>query len=203
MVTRQQSTPTQDRSDATRAKIVQAARELVVERGYDNVSTGDVLKRSGISRGALYHHFDGKTELFAAVVDALERDFIVRLVAAVADEPDPFSMLSAGAQWYLDEALRSTELQRIGLLEGRKALGWDMWRATITPHGFGVLIETLRAAIDAGQIRSSDPTVLAHLLLAMLHEACALILSASDREAERANTGRAVANLLEGLRLSP
>lgn len=200
MTTHEHATRAQERSDATRAKIVQAARELVVERGYDAVSTRDVLERSGVSRGALYHHFEGKTELFAAVVDALERDFIVRLTAAVANEPDPFSMLSAGVQWYLDEALRSTELQRIGLLEGRNALGWDTWRATITPHGFAVLVETLDAAIDAGQIRPSNPTVLAHLLLAMLHEACALILSASDQEAERANTGQTVATLLEGLR---
>jgi AcrR family transcriptional regulator len=184
---------------ATREKIVQAARELVGERGYDAVSTADVLARAGVSRGGLYHAFDGKVELFAAVVDALERDFIVRLADAVSDQSDPFAALRTGTQWYLDECLRSEELQRVGLLEGRKALGWEIWRKTIIPHGFAVLAQTLQAAIDYGQIRPADPTALAYLILAALHEATAIILSAPDPQAERVNTGQALANLIDGL----
>src|SRR5947209_8009547 len=172
---------------------------LIVECGYDAVSTGDVLERAGVSRGALYHHFESKTELFAAVVDALERDFIVRLGEAVADQPDPLAALRSSADWYLDEAMRSKELQRVGLLEGRRALGWELWRETIVPHGFTVLVQTLEAAIEAGQINAADPTALAHLLLAMLLEATTIILTAPDPTLERQKTGQAVAALIDGL----
>jgi len=190
------TTPT---GEATRERIVQAARELVIEHGYAGVSTAEVLDRAGVSRGGLYHHFDGKDQLMAAVVEAVERDFMVRLAAAVAEQPDPFSALCAGTQWYLDECMSSKELQRVGLLEGRKALGWEMWRETVTPYGLTMLAEALAAAMEAGQIERADPTALAHLILAALHEASALIDSAPDLRDERERTGQAVANLINGL----
>lgn len=194
-----QRTRADRRREATRARIVQAARELVVERGYGDVSTADVIERAGVSRGAIYHHFESKTELFAAVIDALEADFIVRMVEAVADQPDPFSVLRVGAQWYLDEAMRSTELQRVGLLEGRRALDWDLWRETIFPHGFSVLVATVAAAMDAGQMKRMDPRALAQILLAGLIEATGIILASPDPAAERVRTGEVVAALIEGL----
>jgi AcrR family transcriptional regulator len=189
----------QEQPLTARAKIVQAARELVVEQGYDAVSTADVLARAGVSRGGLYHHFHSKQELMAAVLEAVEQDLIARLVAAVSDQPDPASALRAGAQWFLDECLRSEELQRAGGLEGRNALGWETWRHTITPYGLTLLAQTLAAAIDAGQIQPADPPTLAHLILAAVHEASALVISATDPATERARAGQALANLLDGL----
>lgn len=193
--------PTSERGDATRERIVQAARELVVEHGYAGVNTTDVLDRAGVSRGGLYHHFDGKDQLMAAVVQAVERDFMVQLAAAVAEQPDPFSALSNGAQWYLDECMRSTELQRVALLEGRAALGWSLWRETVSPYGLSMLGEALAAAMREGQIEPADPTALAHMILAALHEASAIISSAADPDDAREAVGGAVAILINGLRV--
>jgi AcrR family transcriptional regulator len=190
----------QERREATRGRIVQAARELVVERGYDAVSTSDVLDRAGVSRGALYHHFDSRQALLAAVLEALELDIIGQLGAAASGAPDPLSALQLGMQWYLDESLRSVELQRVGILEGRKALGWEAWRATISPHGLTLLTQTLQAGMDTGHVRAMDPEPLAYMLLAALHECCGLILTAADQEAERASVGEALAALIDGLR---
>jgi AcrR family transcriptional regulator len=200
MATADRAQNSSERADATRERIVQAARELVVEQGYDGVSTGRVLARAGVSRGGLYHHFSGKDELMAAVLEAVERDFAVRLAAAVADAPDPFEALATGVQWYLDECRRSEELQRVGLYEGRKALGWAAWRATIAPYGLTMLAAGLAAAIEAGQLEDADPRALAHLILAQLHEAATMIIAASDSDAERARVGAAVAVMIEGLR---
>ncbi len=191
-----------ERADATRGRIVQAARELVIEHGYDGVSTGQVLQLAGVSRGGLYHHFAGKQELMAAVLEAVESDFAQRLAAAVADAPDPFSALETGVQWYIDECLRSKELQRIGLYEGRKALGWEAWRETIAPYGLQMLADGLDAAIEAGQLEHADAVALAHMILALLHEAVTMNLTAPDPFAERARTGQAVATIIAGLRRS-
>lgn len=188
------------RAEATREKIVQAARELVIERGYDGVSTGQVLQLAGISRGGLYHHFSGKQELMAAVLEAVESDLTQRLAVAFADAPDPFTALETGVQWYLDECLRSKELQRVGLYEGRKALGWAAWRETIASYGLQMLADGLNAAIEAGQLEHADPLALAHMILALLHEAVTMNLSAPDPRAERARTGQAVATIIAGLR---
>jgi AcrR family transcriptional regulator len=200
MATADRAQNSSERADATRERIVQAARELVVAHGYDAVSTGQVLERAGVSRGGLYHHFSGKDELMAAVLEAVERDFAGRLALAIADARDPFEALATGVQWYLDECVRSEELQRVGLYEGRKALGWEAWRETIAPYGLSMLAAGLAAAIEAGQLEDADPRALAHLILALLHEAATMILSAPDRDAERACVGRSVAVMIDGLR---
>ncbi len=200
MAVETENTRGRERAEATRERIVQAARELVVERGYEGVSTTEVLERAGVSRGGLYHHFDGKDQLMAAVLEAVEQDVIVRLAAAVADQPDPLSAVRTGTQWYLDECMRSLELQRVGLLAGRKALGWEVWRETVGPYGLAMFADALAQAMEAGQIVSADPTTLAHLLLAALHEAAAIIDGAAEPVAERARTGAAIASLIDGLR---
>ena len=196
-----QHEPTQmvDRGELTRERIVQATRELVIEHGYDGVSTAEVLRRAGVSRGGLYHHFGGKQELMAAVLEAVERDLILRLASAVAEAPSPFAALRSGSEWFLDECAGSRELQRAGLLEGRKALGWEKWRETVSPYGLSMLSAVLAEAMQAGEIMRADPTALAHLILAALHEAAVIVVSAPDPQAERARTGGAVANLIEGL----
>jgi AcrR family transcriptional regulator len=193
----------QERSESTRERVVAVARELVIERGYAGLSTAEVLRRAGVSRGGLYHHFAGKAELLAAVLEALELDVVAQLAEVVADVSDQLTALHTGIQWYLDECIRSTELQRIGLVEGRKALGWEAWKEVVAPHGLSMLSAALGAAMSGGEIEVADPGVLAHLILAALHEASALIVSAADQTAERDRAGQAMALLIDGLRRRP
>jgi AcrR family transcriptional regulator len=189
-----------DRGDATRLRIVAAARALVAERGYEQVNMAEVLERAGVSRGGLYHHFTGKQELMAAVLESFERDMMAQLAGVVADAPDPLAAITVGINWYLDECISSRELQRIGLLEGRRALGWKLWQETIAPYGLAMLAATLDATMDADLIERVDPTSLAHLILAALHEASAMIDAAEDSAAARADAGRALALLIGGLK---
>jgi AcrR family transcriptional regulator len=192
-----------ENGQGTRERIVAAARARVAERGYAGLSTAEVLRRAGVSRGGLYHHFAGKAELLAAVLEALELDVVAQLAEVVADAPDQLTALHTGIQWYLDECIRSIELQRIGLVEGRKALGWEAWKEVISPHGLAMLSAALAAAMGGGEIEVADPGVLAHLILAALHEASALIVSAADQTAERDRAGQAMALLIDGLRRRP
>jgi AcrR family transcriptional regulator len=177
-----------------------AARELVVERGYEAVSVNEVLEQAGVSRGGLYHHFRGRTELMAGVLESLELEVVARLEAVLSGAPDPFSALEWGAAWYLEECMTSVELQRIGLIEGRKALGWELWREIISPHGLRLLSEALSAAMQEGTMQPSDPEAMALLLLAALHEATAIILTAPDRQDAHRRAGQSLGALLEGLR---
>src|ERR1700689_2855087 len=142
----------QERSEIRRERVVAVARELVIERGYAGLSTAEVLRRAGVSRGGLYHHFAGKAELLAAVLEALELDVVAQLAEVVADVSDQLTALHTGIQWYLDECIRSTELQRIGLVEGRKALGWEAWKEVVAPHGLSMLSAALGAAMRGGEI---------------------------------------------------
>ncbi|HTA36588.1 MAG TPA: hypothetical protein VK761_07730, partial [Solirubrobacteraceae bacterium] len=91
-------------------------------------------------------------------------------------------------------------LQRIGLLEGRRALGWKLWQETVAPYGLTMLAATLSEAMNADLIVRVDPVSLAHLILAALHEASAMIDAAEDRTGARASAGRVLALLIGGLR---
>jgi AcrR family transcriptional regulator len=54
-------------SEATRALLIAEGRRLFAERGYAGVGTEEIVRAAGVTRGALYHQFDGKQELFRAV----------------------------------------------------------------------------------------------------------------------------------------
>jgi AcrR family transcriptional regulator len=80
-----------ERREATRARLVEAARRLFVERGYEATSTNDVLEAAGVSRGALYHHFATKQELFAAVFERVSEQAITRALSRTGNEGSAWS----------------------------------------------------------------------------------------------------------------
>src|SRR5690349_11737183 len=140
---------TQDeRRAATRRALVAAARPLFAERGYGEVATEEVVQRAGVTRGALYHHFAGKQELFAAVYEEVERELTERIVRDVPLEgdPDPIGVLRRGMAAFLDACLEP-EVQRIALLDAPSVLGWEAWRAVGERYGLGSIQAALQGAI--------------------------------------------------------
>ena len=104
METRNRTSRTQaERSEATRGALIGTARRLFADRGYAEVGTEEIVRAAGVTRGALYHHFDGKRELFAAVYEEVERQLVERIAAsAMASAGDPMEALQAGAEAFLD-----------------------------------------------------------------------------------------------------
>jgi AcrR family transcriptional regulator len=114
-----------ERSAATRTALVKAARPLFAQHGFSGVGTESIVAAAGVTRGALYHQFAGKTELFAAVYEAIEEDLargLGELIAATG-VTDPIEVMSLGANAWLD-ACGEQEVQQIVLLDGPAVLGW-------------------------------------------------------------------------------
>src|SRR5947208_9897321 len=92
-----------EQSEATRGALVAAARELFAERGYAAVGTEEIVRAAGVTRGALYHHFSGKKQLFQAVYEDVEQKLVERIAeSAISSASDPLQALHAGAQAFLD-----------------------------------------------------------------------------------------------------
>jgi AcrR family transcriptional regulator len=187
-------------SEGAREAIVEAARELFIERDYAQVSTADILERAGVSRGALYHHFEGKRGLYREVWRNSEARLIERLVGAGANAVTPYEALAAAARAYLDEAVTNTEMRRIGLLQSRTVLGWEEWRRGLQDLGLAAMSGGIEAAMDSGELRRADPESTAHLLLAALIEAALLIVTSEDSSAARSRAEPPLMGMLEGLR---
>src|SRR5687767_15809227 len=109
--------------EGARDAVVAAATALFIERDYADVSTDEIVERAGVSRGALYHHFPTKLDVFKAVYRASEARAVERIARVALDAADPFGALVAGSRAYLSEAETSQELRRIGLLQSRAVLG--------------------------------------------------------------------------------
>jgi AcrR family transcriptional regulator len=188
------------RSEVTRDALVEAARPLFAERGYAAVGTEEIVRAVGVTRGALYHHFGGKRDLFEAVYERIEVELAQRIAngALSAGAAGPLEAMRAGAEMFL-RAATEPEAQRIVLLDGPSVLGWDRWREIAAEHGLGLIEATLQAAIEAGAIAEQPVRPLAHVLMGALDEAAMLVARAEDPELMRAEVGRTLDSLLAGL----
>jgi AcrR family transcriptional regulator len=174
--------PTQaERTEATRSKLITTGRALFAEKGFAATSTEDILNASGVSRGAMYHHFSSKTELFQAVFEAVEDDLTneILVTATASGETDPMRILEAGFGVFLDQC-RNPEVQRIVMLEGPTVLGWDTWHELDERYAFGTIKFVLASAAESGRIEPDAVDPLSHLLLGAIMQAGMVVARADD-----------------------
>jgi AcrR family transcriptional regulator len=188
------------RSEATRAKLVAAARELFAKRGYAAVGTEQIVKRARVTRGALYHHFTDKRDLFLAVHEGLEAEGVERIAAALAGAgtEDPIEAMKVAVRAFLDGALDPGRA-RITLIDAPSVLGWAEWREIDARHGLGLASAALQAAMDAGRIAPQPVAPLAGILVAALGEAGIMVATADDPASARAEVEGALETLIDGL----
>ncbi len=173
-----------EQSEATRAALVEAAEALFTENGFAATATEAVVNTAGVTRGALYHHFSDKADLFRAVYERVEQRVIAQVEAAVAGLTDPLGVLQRGADAFLDACLEPA-VQRIVLLEGPAVLGWETWREIDMSYGLGMVTAVLEVAMHTGAIREAPVEALAHVLLGGLNEGAILMASSPDPRAAR------------------
>jgi AcrR family transcriptional regulator len=185
------------RSASTRAKLIRAARTLFARKGYAEVGTEEIVRRAGVTRGALYHQFPTKQDLFLAVYEEVERDLTQQVAGLLGAVQSPFAAMRAGIGAFL-EACRTPEVQRIVLIDGPSVLGWERWREVAERNGLGMLEAVVSAAIEAGEIAPIAVTPLAHLLMGALDEAALMVVRDPQATEEVAQT---LERLVEGLRV--
>jgi AcrR family transcriptional regulator len=193
-----------ERSAATQAALIAAARRLWGERGYAEVSTPEIAEAAGVTRGAMYHQFPDKTALFAAVLETVDADVIARLGAAVAEAgpATPADALHAAADAWLEIA-SEPEVRQLVLLDGPSVLGWGGMREISLRYGLGMTEQLLSAAIEAGQLRPQPLRPLATIMIGALDEAAMSMANAENPGEERDQVRAVVHDLIDGLLRAP
>jgi AcrR family transcriptional regulator len=195
-------TPTKaEQADATRTALSAAARQLFTERGYAATSTTEIVEQAGVTRGALYHHFAAKDELFRAVFEQLEGEVTKHVAEEALTSPDPLEQLRRGTRAYLDACI-DPAVQRVVLLDGPSVLGWETWQEIEQRYGYGLVLAGVEAAIGAGLISAQPIEPLAHVLFGALTEAGMVVARADAPRTARADMEAAMNRLLDGLRAS-
>ena len=192
-------TKAQQRQETT-AALIAAARELFSQRGYAAVSTEEIVRHAGVTRGALYHHFRrGKEELFQAVLVQVSAETMRAVAVRASQAENAWDELVTGIDAFLD-VCTTPDVQQIVLIDGPSVLGWDVWRAIDADHGLGLLESAVQAAMDAGELLPDSARAVAQVLLGALDEAAMVVARAEDPVAARAEMGQTISRLLAGLR---
>jgi len=188
------------RSATTIAELVAHARKLFATRGYQGTSIEDIVRQAGVTRGALYHHFDGKLAVFRAVFSDVQRELVQQTTAVAAKEGGgPLDQLEAGCLAFVD-ACRDPEIQQIFIVDGFTVLGWHELRQLEADHTLAALRSAVDLAIAAGELspRPAEPVV--SLLFGGMCEAVMDIASAKKPDAARQAVRDELHRTFEGLR---
>ena len=201
----------------TRQALVDAARTLFAERGYAATGTEEIVAAARVTRGALYHHFHDKTDLFRAVMEQIAREVAEYLIDAELSRPtgpspgrsaaqppaDAWDEVRDGLRAFLDLCVVTDDFQRIVLVEGPAVLGHEAWDELVARHGSNLLAEWLSRAVEQGRIAPVPIQPLTRLLIAMISESSLYIARAADRSAARDAMGTVLDRLLTGLEPAP
>jgi AcrR family transcriptional regulator len=174
-----------ERSDVTQAALVDAARDLFASGGYYATPAEEIVRKAGVTSGALYHHFGDKRGLFRAAFDAVERSLAERVRRAALGGKNPWARLERGVTEYL-RACAEPEMRQIVLVDGPSVLGWEEWREADAAHHLRPLAATLAAAMHAGLMERRPALPLARVLLGSLTEAG--LVSTAERNATESAT---------------
>lgn len=186
------------RGQATRSKLIATARDHLGRDGYEVTSIEAILRETGVSRGALYHHFAGKEDLFLAVLHDIEADIAATVIEAARAHRDPFARLRAGCIAWLRLA-QDPAVQRIALIDAPSVVGWATLRRVDEQHVLGALTQGVALAATDGRLASELVEPIAHMLLAALNEAALYVARGEEPETRFRTAQTALEQLLTRL----
>ena len=158
------------RAAQTKGRLVAAARALFARDGDALTGTESILAEAGVKRGALYHHYRDKADLFEAVCRELAAEAAEAVEGASSRTTEPFEALELGSMAWIDYMARP-ESRRILVVDAPGVLGRERWESLDRELSFDALRGGVAEALDAGSIRfAAGPDVLAVLLNGAMNE---------------------------------
>ncbi|MEM8589926.1 MAG: TetR/AcrR family transcriptional regulator [Pseudomonadota bacterium] len=183
-----------ERTEATRTALVAAARSLFVDKGYAETGTPEIVAKAGVTRGALYHHFADKADLFRAVVTREAAAVAAQIETESADPTSALDALTSGADAYF-AAMAAPGRVRLLLLDGPAVLGHREMAHIDRKAGGEELREGLAFALPANDLPTATMDALADILSAAFDRATL----ATSEGAPAADYRHAVRRVLDGL----
>ena len=153
--------------EVRRTQILGAARKCFIEKGYFPTRMEDIARVSGLSKGGIYFHFEGKSQIFEALVRQLYEEFTAVLKQASEEPGDYLKMFEELARHYLDFFHSHPDYPRFFMVMGEMAGRDESVRkmlASLQNEYTRVIAKIIKSGIDAGALKPVDPEATATLL---------------------------------------
>jgi AcrR family transcriptional regulator len=188
-----------ERSNATISAIHAAARRLFAVSGFEATSMDDIAAHAGVAKGAIYHHFESKEEIFTQVLESLQAELAsAPIPPAARSNSDALDRIAAGVLRYLDAAMQPG-VKRILLLDGPAVIGWGKWRE-IDDRYFGASTKAALAYAFAKHASAREVDAITHLVMGAVMEAALVCAKAEDPMKTAREHVAALRRMLEGPR---
>ena len=163
------------RRAATIDSIVSAAGELFTARGFDATSIDDIASRAGVAKGAVYHHFESKEQIFQRVFEQMTGALAAEVAASAAAGKSILDRFERGTLKYLT-AIAGNKFRQVLLIDGPAVLGWEKWRE-IDARYFGTV---MKAPVKKTP-QAREMAAIGHLIAGALSEAALVCATSKHR----------------------
>ncbi|WP_370616874.1 TetR/AcrR family transcriptional regulator [Mumia sp. Pv 4-285] len=187
-------------SEETREALLTTATRIFVERGYVGTALSEVASAAQVTRGAVYHHFKDKQDLYRAVLERTETEALAAISDAYLVHEDPVAGAFAAMNAFLDHAM-DTDYAEIALRQGPIALGWEEWKRCEEQYAAGLVEEIVTALVSAGRIPPLPIATAASITFTMLG-GCGMTIAAAapaDRARVKDECTEVLVRLIGGL----
>jgi AcrR family transcriptional regulator len=158
----------QQRSEETRARIMESSIKLFSNRGFNAASVDDICEEAGVSKGAFYHHFETKQTLFLALLDGWLQT-IENAIEASRDKtvPETFMQMTEAFPYMFGTAGEGLPMFLEFWLQASR--DEKIWQASIAPyHRYHKYFTSLiRKGVNEGSFVGVDPELTARMIVAM------------------------------------
>ncbi|MGF7029281.1 AcrR family transcriptional regulator [Paenibacillus mucilaginosus] len=180
-------------------RLTEVARAHFTENGYVGASLESIVQEADVTRGAVYHHFRSKKELFRIVLEAVQLEVAEQVEAAASAADEVWEQLYRGCRAFVLAAVEQSR-KRILLVDGPAIMGWDVWRAMDEKYSMRLLREQLELMQEQGHIPGVSAAAMAHFLSGALNETSLWLASRTPDAADLDNSMNVIRLFLDGIR---
>ncbi|MBW7475726.1 TetR/AcrR family transcriptional regulator [Paenibacillus oenotherae] len=180
-------------------KLIEVARTHFTNYGYAGAALESIVHEANLTRGAVYHHFRSKKELFRIVLEDVQREVAERVEQEASASEDAWEQLYAGCRGFIMAAVEERN-RRVMLIDGPAILGWEVWRGMDKNHSMRLLREQLGIMQEKGYLRMVSLDAMTHFISGGLNETALRLANESFQPAALDETMGVLAVFLEGLK---
>ncbi len=189
----------QEYSASTKRALVDVARERFATQGYAGTSLDEIVAGARVTKGALYHHFKGKRDLFEATFEAVEDAASDRIRDAIRTVDDPWERAITGLREFLS-VTRTEEYRRIVIQEGPSVLGYERFREQEERSTFGLVHDIVASLLEPYALPESTVQVFTRLFFGAMSATGSAVSLAEDPQQAADDAEGAIVLVLAGIR---